>query len=175
MKCSACYADNAAWVTTCARCGEPTLPIELCGGGHILPPGVRECALCGSSWPALPSFGGPSILRGLLLIESGLLLEAGTQRPLASLELRDAEAALAFEEGGRGHVFLAPPESREAVARLAVRPDGVRLCLKLQAATVRRTAKLSWEMLATDGLFQVGGTLFRYVAVDVPAWAEKQP
>jgi hypothetical protein len=71
-------------------------------------------------------------------------------------------------------VLLAAPESREAVARLAVRPDGVRLCLKLQAATVRRTAKLAWEVLATDGLFQVGGALFRYVAVDVPAWADQK-
>lgn len=172
MKCSACYADNAAWVTTCTKCGEPTLPIELCGGGHILPPGVRECAICGSSWPALPSFTGPMILRGLLLVESGLLLNPANPTPLAFLELRDGETPLAFEEGGKGHVLLAAPESREAVARLAVRPDGVRLCLKEQAATVRRTAKLAWEVLATDGLFQVGGALFRYVAVDVPPWAE---
>lgn len=174
MKCSACYADNQAWVTTCTKCGEPTLPIELCGGGHILPPGVRECAICGSSWPALPAFSGPSILRGLLLVESGLLMSTANQ-PLAFLELRDAEASLAFEEGGRGHVFLCAPESREAVARLAVRPDGVRLCLKQQAATVRRTAKLAWEMLATDGLFQVGNTLFRFVAVDVPPWVGHKP
>lgn len=170
MKCSSCYADNAAWVTTCARCGEPTRPIELCGGGHILPPGVRDCAVCGSSWPPLPAFVGAPVLRGILVVDGGLLLDKVSQVPISFIELRDAETALAFEEGGRGHVFLAPPDAREAVARLAVRPDGVRLCLRQQAATVRRTARLSWEMLAADGLFQVGGALFRYIAFEVPGW-----
>ena len=71
MKCSGCYADNPSWQTVCSSCGQPTLAIQLCPGGRVLPPGAAKCLDCPAQWPEVDDFDGEPLLRGLLRAETG--------------------------------------------------------------------------------------------------------
>lgn len=164
MKCSSCYADNAAWAAVCVMCGEPVVPVELCANGHILPPGSRDCPICPSMWPDAPPFAGPPILRGILWVERGRLKEGEPARVLPYLEVRDLDLPLTLDQPAPDELRLAPVESKSGVARILMRPQGVSVCRKAGA----RGGKLAWESLAAGETLTLGGVKLCLVPFEVP-------
>ncbi|TPW10039.1 MAG: hypothetical protein FD129_2015 [bacterium] len=163
MKCESCYADNAAWTTACLNCGRPVTPIELCDNGHILAPGERECAACPKqTWPEVPAWSGPPMLRGVLLL-SGALLDLPNNVTRSWIELRDTGDMLGLAEAAPGRVRLVEGSSNEGNLRLLVRPDGVRSCRRLAA-----TGKLAWQDLPAGEELGIGSLSLRWLAFQRP-------
>jgi hypothetical protein len=173
MKCSSCYAENPPWAAVCQTCGGAVQPLEFCPGGHLLPPGVRECPVCPSEWPETPVFEGPPILRGLLWVERGRLLAipaAGGDDDRSYIELRDDEAPLNIGEDTRGRARLFQSEDPAVTVRIVVRPSGVLVCQKGGASPA---VPLAYVPLAAGGALDLGNTRLRLLTWPVPAWVEK--
>ncbi len=156
MKCSACYADNDAWVSVCLMCGEAVVPVELCLNGHILPPGSRECPLCPSMWPEAAPFSGPPVLRGVLLVERGTLDGA------LFLEVRDRDEPLSFTQPEPGRLTPVEADSKVATVRILLRPEGVSTCVK------PGKGKLAYEPLKPEQSVSFGGVHLKHIPFEVP-------
>ena len=177
MKCLHCYAENPAWQTLCSACGEPVTPIELCAAGHILPPGVRECAVCPTLWPATTPFAGPPILRGLLWIDAGELRGLADAGPLPFLELRDGETPVAIVASSPLTASLGSADHKDTIVRILVRPDGVSACTRpgaprggSAASKGGRPASPRYEPLAENAPVEVERVRLRFVPIQAPAW-----
>lgn len=163
MKCSSCYADNAAWASVCVMCGRAVLPIEFCPNGHILPPGERDCPVCpAQAWPEAPAWSGPARLRGVLVFE-GAFLDVPGAGPRTWIELRDGAVALGLAESAPGQLRLVDPASAEGTARLLMRPDGLLVCRRTAS-----TGKLNWQPLPPGEVLSLGGPRVRFLAFQVP-------
>jgi hypothetical protein len=164
MKCSACYAENALWAQVCVLCGQPVVPIELCPNGHILPPGSRECAICPSTWPEAPAFSGPALLRGVLLVERGHLVDGRGGSNLPYLELRDSALPLTFAQNGPDRVERVASDGSAGDVRLLVRPEGIQICRKGGGPK----GKMAYEVVSPAEKVAVGGVLLRPIYFEVP-------
>ena len=161
MKCSACYADNAAWTQICVMCGQPVVAVELCVNGHILPPGSRECPICPSMWPEAPAFSGPPLLRGVLVLESGRIVERRTGAEQSFIEIRDGATPVTLAEAGDGAVDVQRSDEAAGDVRLLFRPDGIRIC--------RKAAKMQYVVLSPGETLQLGGVRLRPIGFEVPS------
>jgi hypothetical protein len=164
MKCSSCYADNALWAQVCVLCGQPIVPIEVCANGHILPPGSRECPICPSTWPAAASFSGPALLRGVLLVETGLVVDSASGALLHHLEIRDADLPLTLAAAAPDRVERVASEGTAGDIRLLMRPEGLQVCRKGGG----RKGKMAWEPLGPAETISLGAVRLRPIPFDVP-------
>jgi len=129
MKCASCYADNPYFMTVCAACGREADPILVCPQGHVMAAGDLVCSRCTTRWPEVDAFQGPKVLRGVALALEGRMLHHG--REVGLLELRDAETPIGFGEGrSPREVTVTAGKDDSLVARLLIRPDGVKVCVR---------------------------------------------
>jgi len=171
VKCLHCYADNPPWQTLCSACGEPVTPVEICAAGHILPPGVRECPLCPTLWPAIPPFSGAPILRGILWVESGELHVAGDRGRIEFFELRDAELPYSFTARSPLVADVASADQQDAVIKLLVRPGEVSVCGR-PAAGRGGTAAPRYEALRDGARVEADRVRMRFLPIAAPAWTQ---
>jgi len=162
MKCSACYADNAAWTTVCVMCGQPVVPLEVCALGHLLPPGSRECAVCPSTWPEPAPFSGPALLRGVLVVEKGHLVEPRGGDAVPYLEVRDAEFPITLALTAPDTVERFEGDATGGDVRILMRPEGIQVCRK------GGKGGMVYEALDKDDV-KIEGVRFRLIRFDVPA------
>ncbi|MFN0151286.1 MAG: hypothetical protein ACKVU1_11345 [bacterium] len=171
MKCLHCYAENPAWQTLCSACGEPVTPVEICGAGHILPPGVRECPLCPTLWPQVAPFSGPPILRGILWVESGELHVAGDFARHEYFELRDMELPYSLTSRSPLVADVASADLQDAAIKLLVRPGEISLCGK-PAAGRSGPAAPRYEPLRDGATVELERVRMRLVPIAAPAWTQ---
>jgi hypothetical protein len=175
MKCSNCYADNPAWQAICSACGQPVVPIELCASGHVLPPGVRECPICPSMWPEVAAFVGPPVLRGVLWIEGGQILDPARGEPIPLIELRDGEQPLSLSPHAEPDVVVLGGDESRAAAKVLVRPDGVSLCERPDARAASagpRAERPAYRTFPQDTPLAIGRARLRFIPLAAPAWIE---
>jgi hypothetical protein len=172
MRCSHCYAENEAWATICSACGQAVLRLEFCPGGHLLPPGVRDCPVCPSLWPEVSSFAGPPLLRGLLWVETGRLAPAADPgRELAYLEVRDQENPIGLILRPTGAVHVTTNDDEGVSCRILMRPEGVQVCDKSRPR--EGSGAPSYVVLRPGEKLALGGTTLRHQEVQPPLWAQK--
>ncbi len=172
MKCSQCYAENPPWATVCSSCGQSVLRLEICPGGHLLPPGVRECEVCPSLWPEVEPFAGPPVLRGFLWVVKGrLALASDPGRELEYLEIRDQHNPLLLASQPSGAVYMIGEDDREANCRILMRPEGVQVCDRNRPEG--HSGLPSYTPLPPGQRFDLGGTSFRHLGLQPPVWVEK--
>jgi len=168
MKCSACYADNPAYLKRCRVCGEPTRAVEFCTNGHILNPITGECAACRVMWPDLSKFHGAPVLRGALWMERGDLRDAASGSVIPVLSLSDQETPVSLEIAEGSPVTVASGDSLDAALKILTRPDGVGLCL---AARFKPGAPRGYEKVEDGARIVVAGVALRVALFRVPSWA----
>jgi hypothetical protein len=169
VKCSQCYAENDRWASVCVVCGGAVLPIAVCPNGHLLPPDSQECPRCPQSWPEVPPFDGPPILRAALVVERGELYVEDTSRTTSLIEARDRLQPLSLVKDDRARMRLTEREEPNAQARILMRPDGVSVCQRPDARGAKRSpGKIAYRPLNPGETAAVGGVTFRLYAFHVP-------
>ena len=170
MKCAQCYAENDLRATVCAVCGKSIEPIRVCPSGHVLPVGATECPQCPVIWPALTPHHGPACLRGVVWPAKGRLygLDPHAQEPVDVLELRDSDSPISFVDDARGGIRAVRDDLTDCLAKLAVRPSGLVLCIRRKPSD---PAPMTYEPLVQRQRFAVGETTLGVALFSPPTTA----
>jgi hypothetical protein len=113
-------------------------------------------------WPETAPFSGPPVLRGILWVERGRWIDRDA---IASyLEMRDHEAPWTLSQPEPDLLKSVVPESREAVARILVRPEGLKVCRK----TAGPARKPEYEAISENQTLAIGSVRLRWVPFEVP-------